>query len=167
MTERRVPPKRRGRTPSKPSEPLDFKARLAAARSLTEAADDGYLEVEGDDRLDYVDLPMILEKWETKVGWNDKVHCRVWAVVQVPDKPEPVFIKFRDYYDVMGQQLQEIERASRTFGGVAVMMDAREFQYGPGGLDTGYEFSFRDLNPDGEHVPPPTEEPAADDQPPY
>jgi hypothetical protein len=76
------------------------------------------------------------------------------------------FIKFRDLNGDMGDQLIEMERC-RTFGNVAVVMDAREFQFGPGGMDVGYSFTFRELNPDGMNVPPPTEEPAADDNPPY
>jgi hypothetical protein len=46
-------------------------------------------------------------------------------------------------------------------------MDAREFTFGIGGMDVGYEFSFKELNPDGMDVPPPDAEPAASDEPPY
>jgi len=173
MAEQRVPPRRRrGRTTTASttaSDPRDFKARLAAARSITEATDDGYVEVERDDRLDYCDMPMILEKWELRhqdSTYNGKTHCRVWAIVQEPDKTDPTFIKFRDLNGDMGDQLVEMERC-RSFGNVAVVMDAREFQFGPGGMDVGYSFTFRELNPDGMNVPPPAEEPATDDIPPY
>lgn len=173
MADRRIPARRRGRpasnAASKGPDPRDFKARLAAASSITQATDDGYTEVERDDRLDYVDMPMILEKWEIRPAnetYNSKVHCRVWAVVAVPDKPDPVFIKFRDQNDTMGEQLLEMERC-RTFGNVAVVMDAREFTFN-GGMDVGYEFSFKELNADGmADVPPPDAEPAASDEPPY
>lgn len=173
MADQRIPARRRGRTASKAApkgpDPRDFKARLAAATSIVQATDDGYTEVERDDRLDYVDMPMILEKWEIRPAdetYNHKVHCRVWAVVQVPDKPDPMFIKFRDQNDTMGEQLLEMERC-RTFGNVAVVMDAREFVFN-GGMDVGYEFSFKELNADGmASVPVPEEEPASSDEPPY
>lgn len=173
MTERRVPPRRRrGRTATDvapASDPRDFKARLAAAASIVQATDDGYREVERDDRLDYCDMPMILEKWELRhqdSTYNSKTHCRVWAIVQEPDKADPTFIKFRDLNGDMGDQLVEMERC-RTFGNVAVVMDAREFSFGPGGMDVGYSFTFRELNPDGMTVPPPEEEAPATDEPPY
>jgi len=173
MTEQRnMPPRRRRRQTSdtaRPSEPRDFKSRLASARSITQATDDGYREVERDDRLDYVDMPMILERWEIRQAdstYNSKTHCRVWAVVQVPDSPEPVFIKFRDMGGTMGDQLVEMERC-RTFGDVAVMMDCREFTFGIGGMDVGYEFSFVDLPADESDVPPVEKEEPTTDEPPY
>lgn len=166
MAERRVPPKRRARTTGEKAEPLDFKARLARAKTLEQATDDGYLEVERDDRLDYCDLPMILVKWEAKDGtrtYNDKAHCRVWALVQVPDRPEPVGVKFRDMNGTMGDQLLEFERC-RTHGDVAVMLTAREFTFN-GGLDVGYEYSFTDLSLPTEEPPDETDAPPED--PPY
>lgn len=171
MADRRVPPRRRRgtATTTSGSEPRDFKTRLAAARSMAEATDDGYLEVQRDDMLDYCDLPMILDKWELRhqdSTYNGKTHCRVWAIVQVEDRPDPVFVKFRDMNGEMGDQLVEMERC-RTFGDVAVVMVAREFQFGPGGMDTGYAYTFSELNPDGMNVPPPAEEPTTDDAPPY
>jgi hypothetical protein len=173
MTERRVPARRRGRTgttqANPATDPRDFKARLAKATTLTAAVDDGYREIERDDRLDYCDMPMILERWETRhadTTYNSKTHCRVWAVVQVPDQPDPVFIKFRDMNGEMGDQLVEMDRCG-THRDVAVVMDAREYAFGPGGMDVGYAFSFRELNPDGEHVPPAEEAPTDDENPPY
>jgi hypothetical protein len=174
MAERTTPPPRRRRRATtettRPSEPRDFKSRLASARTIAEATDDGYREIERDDRLDFCDVPMILERWEiTRADntYNKKTHCRVWAVVQVPDKPDPVFIKFRDMGGTLGDQLVEMERASRTFGDVAVMLDAREFTFGIGGMDVGYEYSFRDIPADDADIPPvQTEEPTTD-EPPY
>jgi hypothetical protein len=167
MVERRVPARRRGReaTARPTAVPLDFKARLAKATTLAAATDDGYLEVERDDRLDFCDVPMILERWEIRhadTTYNSKTHCRVWAVLQEPDKTEPTFIKFRDLNGDMGDQLAEMDRCG-THRDVAVIMDAREFAYGAGGMDVGYAFTFREMNPDGEHVPP-AEEPPADDE---
>ena len=170
MTDRRVPTRRRRNATTASAataEPRSFKERLAAAQTITQASDDGYLEVERDDRLDYCDMPMILEKWELRrpdSTYNGRTHCRVWAIVQMPDKTEPTFIKFRDMGGAMGDQLVEMERASRTHGNVAVVMDVREFSFGPVGMDIGYEFTFRDLPADD--VPPPTEEPTTD-EPPY
>ena len=173
MDSTRVPPKRR-RTATAASaakaEPLDFKSRLAKAKSLTDAMDDGYLELDRDERLDYCDLPMILEKWETKVGdrtYNGKAHCRVWAMVQVSDRPDPVFVKFRDMNDAMALQLLEFERC-RTFRDVAVMMVAREFLFN-NNTEVGYEYTFEELKMDelpDEVIPPAVTEPTTD-EPPY
>ena len=70
MTDRRIPPRRRRRADTAgvttAPEPRDFKSRLAKAASIRQATDDGYLEVERDDRLDYCDMPMIFERWETR-----------------------------------------------------------------------------------------------------
>ena len=172
MTSSRVPRRRRGQAVTggtTASEPRDFKSRLAAARTIAQATDDGYREIERDDRLDYCDVPMILEKWEIRhadITYNNKTHCRVWAVVQVPDQPDPVFIKFRDMGGTMGDQLVEFERCG-TRRDVAVMLDAREFTFGIGGMDVGYEYSFRDLPADDSDVPPVETETPETDEPPY
>lgn len=162
--ERRSPQRRRGRQTTT-TEPKSFKERLAAAATVAQATDDGYLEVERDERLDYCDMPMIVEKWEVKDGYNGRRFARVWAVVQMPDKPEPTLIKFRDWGGAMGEQLDEFDRCG-THRNVAVTLDGREFTFN-GGLDVGYEFTFRQL----DDTPPPDEPMATDepseDEPPY
>jgi len=131
-------------------QPRSFKERLAAAKSIAEAADDGYIEVQRDDRLDYCGFPMLISKWTVKhetETYNDKHHARVWAEVEVPDKPEPARIRFWDYGGRIGEQLLEFERCG-TRGNVAVILDAREYNF-DGGI--GYEFFLADL-PGGEPV---------------
>jgi hypothetical protein len=139
--------------------PRSFKERMAAAKTLAEAADDGYREIVRDDRLDYTGLPMLVVKWQTRDGYNDKTHARVWAEVAVDDQPEPVKIRFWDYGGRLGDQLREFERCG-TRGNVAVMLDAREYNFGAGGMETGYEYFLADI-PD--EAPPVLEAPTDPD----
>lgn len=132
--------------------PRSFKDRMASAKTLAEAADDGYIEVVRDDRLDYCGYPMLLNKWQTKPSdstYNDRTHARVWAEVAVPDETEPKRIRFWDYGGELGDQLLEFERCG-TRGNVAVILDAREYEFDGG---VGYAFSFAPI-PDDDDVPP-------------
>jgi hypothetical protein len=150
-TQRQLPPRRRGGSAPAPDKPQSLSERLAAAKSLTEAADDGYLEVVRDDRLDYCGYPMLLNRWtrkEADTTYNGKGHARVWAEVATPDAPDGVRIRFWDYGGDIAEQLAEFERCG-TRTGVAVMLDAREYDFG-GGI--GYAFSFAPI-PDDDGPP--------------
>jgi hypothetical protein len=151
------PRRRRGNVVTTGDAPRSFKDRMASAKTLAEAADDGYIEVVRDDRLDYCGLPMLLNKWQTKSSdttYNDRTHARVWAEVEAPDKPEPVRIRFWDYGGELGDQLLEFERCG-TRGNVAVMLDAREYDFDGG---VGYAFSFIPIPDEDDSVPPPAED---------
>jgi hypothetical protein len=154
--ERRIPARRARQSGAK--EPMSFKDRLAKAATVEQATDDGYLEIERDDRLDYLDMPMILDRWEVKEGYNGRRFARVWAVVQMPDRPDPMFIKFRDMGGEMGEQLDEFDRCG-THRNVAVRLLAREYTFN-GGLDVGYAYTFGDYTD-----APPVEEPMPTDEP--
>jgi hypothetical protein len=132
------------RTSDLPDGPRSFKERMAAAKKIAEAADDGYLEVYKDDRVDYCGYPMLVNKWEIRHAdntYNGRTHARVWCEVAVEDKPEPVRIRFWDHGGRLGDQLLEFERCG-TRGNVAALLDAREYDFG-GGI--GYEFFLTDI----------------------
>jgi|RhiMetStandDraft_4_1073278.scaffolds.fasta_scaffold01313_2 hypothetical protein len=127
-----------------PDGPRSFKERLASAKRIAEASDDGHREVVKDDRLDYCGLPTLVNKWEIKpedTTYNHKTHARVWCEVEVPDQPEPARIRFWDHGGRLGDQLLEFERCG-TRGNVVGMLDAREYDFGGG---VGYEFFLADL----------------------
>jgi hypothetical protein len=150
-TQRQMPARRRGGPGQAPKgdEPRTFAERMAAARTMTEAADDGYTEVVRDDRLDYTGYPMLLNKWQVKADdttYNGKTHARVWAEVALPDRPDGVRIRFWDYGGDIGDALLEFERCG-TRGNVAVMLDAREYLFDGG---VGYAYSFVPIPDDGE-----------------
>jgi hypothetical protein len=142
-----------------PDGPRSFKDRLSSAKRIAEATDDGYVEVVKDDRVDYCGFPMLVNKWEVKrddATYNGRTHARVWAEVDVPDKPEPVRVRFWDMGGRLGDQLLEFERCGTT-GNVAAMLDAREYNF-DGGI--GYEFFLTDIPEDEESSAPTPEEPS-------
>jgi len=145
------------RTSDLPDGPRSFKERMASAKRLSEAADDGYREVAKDDRLDFTGYPTLFIRWELKdesTTYNGKTHARVWAEMESPDQPEPVKIRFWDHGGTLGDQLREFERCG-TRGNVAGMLDAREYLFNGG---TGYEFFIADLPEDAPALETVTED---------
>lgn len=155
-------PRRRRESTTVASKPQSFKERMESAKSVTQAADDGYLDVVKDDRLDYCGLPMLVNKWTIKsedATYNGRTHCRVWAEVAVSDSPEPRKIRFWDMGGRLGDQLLEFERCG-TLRDVVGMLDAREYELRNG--EAGYEYFLAELPPDV-----PSDSPSSTDEPPY
>lgn len=98
-----------------------FNARRKSARTLNDAADDGFTMT---DRTELDGREILIVMWELKPGYTGNTFATVWGMVQ--DESDVRRIKFQDGGRNIPPALEELEANSVT-GDVLVILKSNEY----------------------------------------